>query len=386
MSKHLQHNPEESGPNRIPLLRNALELYTPRLEELAGLADRFHQHPDTPVLIQGETGTGKELFCQRIHHGGSIETAGPLIGLNCAAINAGLFEAELFGYEPGSYTGASATGSIGKLAMAEGGTLFLDEVADLPLEQQAKLLRVLEARTWYRIGGRDEQHLRARVVCACNVDLLERVADGRFRRDLYYRLRVAHLRLPALREAPEAIPALARRLLVKIRHRKGRGCERIGEDAEARLSEYPWPGNIRQLKHFLEEACLLFDDPVLDAEMVRSLLPPLSAATAVLRRRETARVRKRTEQIGLNTQSDEFDPQSAAAEDPAAAALLPKNQAWLEPRPEDLPEESLDFEAWQAAVVRAALERHDGSPVKTAAYLGISRKVLYTMRKRYGLL
>lgn len=316
------------------------------------LADRLHRAPDLPCLIEGETGTGKELVARRIHHGGRTSVA-PFVALNCAAIAPGLFEAELFGYVPGAFTGAAPGGSLGKLAAAADGTLFLDEIGDLPADQQAKLLRLLEDRAWYPVGGSTMHRLRARVVCATNVGLLDRVHAGRFREDLYYRLKVGHLRIPPLRERGDGILPLARLLLDRVAKRRGRGAMRFASTAEAVLADYPWPGNVRELVHVLEQLCLLDDAAVIAPERLREFL-------------ET-----------------ESEPHQATPSSITAPSLrLPK----IPPAALDLDPAGCDLDAWQRALVVAALESNGGSPVRTSAYLGISRKVLYTLRKRHGLL
>lgn len=314
------------------------------------LADRLHRAPDLPCLIEGETGSGKELVARRIHHGGrTVRT--PFVALNCAAIAPGLFEAELFGYVAGAFTGAAPGGSAGKLAAAADGTLFLDEIGDLPPDQQAKLLRLLEDRSWYPVGGSTLQRLRARVVCATNVGLLDRVHGGRFREDLYYRLKVGHLRIPSLRERPDGILPLAQLLLARVAQRRGRGAMRFASETEQILSHYRWPGNVRELVHVLEQLCLLDDAAVIAPERLREFLESDVIATV-----------------------------------PAALAVTRLRLPHQPPAQLDLDDAGCDLDAWQRALVVAAVEINGGSPVKTAAYLGISRKVLYTLRKRYGLL
>ncbi len=313
---------------------------------LVTLADRLHAAGDLPCLIEGETGSGKELIARRIHHGGQPRTSRPFVAVNCAAIAPGLFEAELFGYAAGSFTGALAGGSQGKLALAAGGTLLLDELADLPGDQQAKLLRVLEDRTWYPVGSNQLQTLTARVVCACNADLLDLVAKGRFREDLYYRLKVGHVRIPPLRERREDIAALAQVFMRRIRRARGRGFQRLSSEAARLLTAHSWPGNVRQLHHLLEQIGMLHDGAVLDERLVREHLP-----AAVI-------------------------PALPTAE--AAPSVL-------QPRAVDLPEGGFDLDAWTRTVITTALAKHQGSPVRTATYLGVTRKVLYTLRKRYGL-
>jgi two-component system, NtrC family, response regulator AtoC len=337
---------------------DGLILHGETLRKIIALCDRFHAAKDLPCLIEGETGSGKELIARRIHHGGKPRINSPFIALNCAAITPGLFEAELFGYSAGAFTGALAGGAKGKLALAANGTLFLDELADLPLDQQAKLLRVLEERTWYPVGSTHLQTSSARIIGACNTDLLDRVRKGQFREDLYYRLKIGYVRVPALRERAEDIVALAEIFLSRIRKQRGRGFQKISSAAADVLRTYAWPGNVRQLHHVLEQLCVLHDGAVLDAEVLITLLPP----------------QKPAEQRAV-----------------PPSAISPATPRWTCSPPDklttqQLPDEQFDLDAWQKAIVIAALEKYDGAPVRAAQYLGISRKVLYTLRKRYGLL
>ena len=315
---------------------------------VVALADRLHSAKDLPCLIEGETGSGKELIARRIHHGGEPRISQPFIAINCAAISPGLFEAELFGYASGSFTGALSGGAQGKLALAAGGTLLLDELADLPNDQQAKLLRVLEDRTWYPVGSNQLQTLKARVICACNANLLDLVSKGRFREDLYYRLKVGHIRIPPLRERREDIASLATIFMQRIRRLRGRGFQRLSSEAARLLTAYHWPGNVRQLHHLLEELGMLNDGAVLDERLVRAqCVNPEPSPTATSRPQETM--------------------------PPASDQVM------------ILPEGSFDLDRWTRKVLAAALDKHQGSPVRTADYLGVTRKVLYTLRKRHGL-
>ncbi len=328
-------------------------VYSSKIAEQLRLCERIHTTPELPAFISGKTGTGKELFARRIHHGGNFHNTDPFIAVNCAAIAPSLFEAELFGYADGAFTGATTGGAKGKLALAAGGTVFLDEIAELPKDQQAKLLRVLESKRWYPIGSDTEEHLQARIVCAANVNLLEHVQSGAFREDLYYRLKVLRIQLPPLCEEPNAIPLLAQEFANDCRTKWGRGFTSIEDRAAALLSAAPWPGNIRQLRHYVEELCMLHDDTVLREHM---LVPKGNPATETF----------------------------AKPNRKASAIIIP--QLLLTPDAEDLPDDHFPLETFQAALIAAALKKHHYSPVKAAAYLGISRKVLYTLRKRYGLL
>jgi transcriptional regulator with PAS, ATPase and Fis domain len=208
------------------------------------------------VLITGESGTGKELFAQAIHNAGP-RSGGPFVGINCAAIPRDLLESELFGYDSGAFTGARRGGRPGKFELAEGGTILLDEIGDMPLEMQAKLLRVLQERVTQRLGGTREIPLNCRVIGTTNRDLGAEVARGMFRQDLYFRLRVIHIDLPPLRTRPEDIEVLAQHFLQIYSARLGKAVHEIAPHIMDALRRYPWPGNIRELEHVVERAVLL---------------------------------------------------------------------------------------------------------------------------------
>jgi formate hydrogenlyase transcriptional activator len=209
----------------------------------------------TAVLLLGETGTGKELFARAIHNL-SPRRDRTFVKINCAAIPSGLLESELFGHERGAFTGAVSQ-KIGRFELADRGTLFLDEVGDLPLELQPKLLRVLQEQEFERLGGNRTQRVDVRVVAATNVDLSQRVAERAFRSDLYYRLNVFPIQVPALRERPEDIPLLVRYFVQKFSGRLNKDVEYIPADAMDALAHYSWPGNVRELENLLERAVLL---------------------------------------------------------------------------------------------------------------------------------
>lgn len=183
-------------------------IFSPSWRQIIEEAQKYHHDRSIPVLIQGETGTGKEIIAKIIHFGLSNEPL-PYIAINCAALTTTLFESELFGYAAGAFTGGQTGGQKGKLDLATGGTLFLDEISEIPFKMQSKLLRVLQEKEYYRVGGLKKHKVDARIICATNVDLAQRVAEGKFRRDLYFRLRVGEIRVPPLRERKEAILPLA---------------------------------------------------------------------------------------------------------------------------------------------------------------------------------
>jgi transcriptional regulator with GAF, ATPase, and Fis domain len=221
---------------------------------------------DSTVLLLGETGTGKELFARAIHSN-SLRRGHLLVSVNCAALPASLIESELFGHERGAFTGAVGERK-GRFELAHRGTLFLDEIGDLPLEMQAKLLRVLQDRTFERVGSSQSQKVDVRVIAATNRGLDEAVAAGRFRADLYYRLSVFPIRLPPLRERREDIPALVWAIINKRQQAMGRSIKHVPRAVIERLQAYRWPGNVRELENVVEralihsggEAILLDDD------------------------------------------------------------------------------------------------------------------------------
>jgi formate hydrogenlyase transcriptional activator len=216
---------------------------------------------DSAVLILGETGTGKELVAKAIRQMSSRRDQS-FIGVNCSSIPAGLLESELFGYERGAFTGAH-TQTIGRFELADRGTLFLDEIGDFPLELQPKLLRALQEQEFERLGGRRTIHVDFRLVAATNRDLGQMVEQGRFRNDLYYRLNVFPIAMPALRHRASDIPLLTWHFTEKYARRMGKRIDKIrAQDMDA-LTEYSWPGNIRELQNFIERSVILSTDAVL---------------------------------------------------------------------------------------------------------------------------
>jgi formate hydrogenlyase transcriptional activator len=216
---------------------------------------------DSVTLIQGETGTGKEVIARAIHNE-SLRARGPFVKLNCAAIPGALLESELFGHERGAFTGAIAQ-TIGRFQQADNGTLFLDEIGDLPLELQPKLLRALQEQEFERLGGGRTIRVNVRVVAATNQDLAQMVSARQFRADLYYRLNVIPIFLPALRERAADIPSLVEHFVRKYSARLNKPIDSIPEDVMECLKLHDWPGNIRELQNFIERAVVLSPGPVL---------------------------------------------------------------------------------------------------------------------------
>ena len=288
-------------------------------------AARVARSHDTTVLIEGESGVGKEVVARLIHHRSS-RADGPFVGLNCGAINRELLESELFGYDKGAFTGGLQEGKQGKFEMADQGTLLLDEVSELQPAAQVKLLRFLEEREFYPVGGTLKKKVDVRIIAATNRDLEAQVRAGGFREDLYYRLNVARVRVPPLRERPADILPLARYFLLRFNEKFGRQFHAISPAACDLLLHHPWRGNIRELKNAIERVVLMEDG----REVQEAHLAFLAPATPPGRR-----------ESGLC-----------------------------------LPPEGIDLERLTRDLIVQALERTGGNRSRAARLLGISRPTL----------
>jgi two-component system response regulator AtoC len=235
------------------------------IQNIMGFVDRVAQSPDTPVLVCGETGTGKELIASAIHFK-SPNFKGPLVTLNCAAIPKDLIESELFGYEKGAFSGAHQTGKKGMVEKSANGTLFLDEVGDLGLEAQAKLLRFLEDGEYYRVGGTEKHHVKTRVVSATNRNLEDMIENDLFRQDLFYRLAVIKVEIPKLTKRTDDIIPIANHFLFEFSKKFKKTFTGLSSDAADTLLNHDWQGNIRELKNCMERAALTGNGPLLSTE------------------------------------------------------------------------------------------------------------------------
>jgi DNA-binding NtrC family response regulator len=235
------------------------------IRDVMTFVKKVAQSPDTPVLILGETGTGKELIARAIHLN-SPNFSGPIVAVNCAAIPKDLVESELFGYERGAFSGASAGGKAGLIEEAAGGTLFLDEIGDLCSEAQAKLLRFLEDGRYYRVGGTKPLSVRTRVVSATNKDIGAMIKAGHFREDLYYRLGVIKIEVPSLNRRDEDIIPLANCFLTEFNEKFGKSFAGITPEAQEALKNYHWQGNVRELRNVIERGALLGKGEMLTLE------------------------------------------------------------------------------------------------------------------------
>jgi formate hydrogenlyase transcriptional activator len=243
---------------------------------------------DSAVLVRGETGTGKEVVAQAIHDA-SPRRQRPFVAINCAAIPAALLESELFGYERGAFTGA-VTPREGRFQAADRGTLFLDEIGDLPLELQPKLLRVLQEQQIERLGSSRAIPVNVRIVAATNRDLWAMVQEGKFRADLYYRLNVFPITLPALREREDDIPLLVNHFVRKFSERQGKAIDCVPDEVMEVLKSHDWPGNIRELQNFIERAVIMTTGTVLRPRLSELQMQSSSAEVRTMADAERAHI------------------------------------------------------------------------------------------------
>ncbi|MEM5429438.1 sigma-54 interaction domain-containing protein [Cupriavidus oxalaticus] len=315
---------------------------------------------DVPVLILGESGTGKELVARAIHGAGAgPASVRPLVSLNLAALPATLIESELFGHAPGAFTGSRRQGQAGKLELAAGGTVFLDEVADIPMEMQVKLLRVLEDHMVERLGSHRAQRVDFRLVSATNRDIPELIDAGRFRLDLYYRLSGVVLRIPALRQRREDIPALLQHFLDAFCARNGMPAPGIDHEVARYLAGQPWPGNVRQLRQRIEEALVFCDGRTL--------------RVADFARGASARGLSGPEvQPPVHAAGQAYPYETSAADDPPSPASALQSTS----------EPAAGMRELAYAAVMDAVARHGGNKKRAAEQLRISRSHLYKILER----
>jgi DNA-binding NtrC family response regulator len=296
------------------------------------------ESPSSTILITGESGTGKELFARAAHHL-SPRKDKPFVDVNCAALTETLLEAELFGYEKGSFTGASTQGKIGLFDAANGGTIFLDEIGEMELSLQTKLLRVLQERRFKRVGGVTDIKVDVRVIASTNRDLHKEVEEGRFREDLFYRLNVVPVPLPPLRERREDVPVLVRHLLEKFNTMLGKSILGVDEGAMDMLLAYDWPGNVRELQNVIERATILCTGENITAE-------------------------------NLNIQAEPKGTLPSEGKPPTGDYLALEDRA---------------IASMEKQLIRKVLEEVLWRRSKAARILGINRTTLYNKIKEYGL-
>lgn len=309
-----------------------------KMKSLIQLAKQFSES-QANVYIYGDSGTGKEFFAHAIHQA-SHRRYGPFVRINCASIPEHLFESEMFGYEAGAFTGASNHGKVGKFEIANGGTIFLDELTSMPLDIQAKLLRVLEEREFERIGGHQSIKIDVRFISAANEQLEEQVKLGRFRQDLYYRLNVFHLHIPPLCQRKRDIQLLMHHFLDCFNEASLRSIQGFSLKAIQVLESYAWPGNVRELRNAVEHAVVLCQG---DWIQVNDLPETIKS--------------------GVDTNYEALAVSSLSHGDSLG--------------------EQMDF--YEREIIRKALKNHQGNKVKAAKALGIHRTALYKKMKKLGI-
>ena len=322
-----------------------------RSESMRSVLTLVRQVADTnaTILILGESGTGKELIAQAIHRLARRRQAA-FVAINCAAMSETLLESELFGHEKGAFTGAVRS-HRGKFEYADGGTLFLDEIGDMPLTLQAKLLRVLETREVVRVGSNEPVKVDVRIVAATNKDLEQAVRDGRFREDLYFRIKVVTIRLPPLRDRRDDVPLLVERFVREFAELHGRGVHGVTTAAMSKLTNYTWAGNVRQLRNVIETAVLVTPGTSID---VANLPAEIAAVHA---------------------------PVAAAVSEPAPASIALPSAASPASALDDL---VMPLEEVERILVRNALRASGGNRERAAKALGISERTLYRKIKEYA--
>ncbi len=335
---------------------NKIGVFSSKMKNIFDYALMLHKDRSIPVLIEGETGCGKEMVAQFIHHGNDNSCDRPFVDLNCACISANLFESELFGYAPGAFTGGLDRGQPGKLDIADNGTIFLDEIADMPFEMQAKLLRVIQEKEYYRVGGLKKIKTDLRIICAANVRLEDRVIDTKFRQDLYYRLNVGKIHIPALRDRREEIIPLALMFLKDIAKKKGKKFKNINPEAESILKSHDWPGNVRQLRNVIERAVFMFDSTVLMPAHLDVLTFETGRQASDIRQSQPF-FSKDDRLYGSDLQTDNLN-------------FMPPSSS------------NFSLDEHINSIIKKALAINGYNKTRTAEYLNITRRTLYTYLKR----
>lgn len=369
---------------------------------------------DLSVLINGESGVGKEAFSMIIHSL-SARKHNPFIAVNCGAIPEGTIDSELFGHEKGSFTGAT-DGRKGYFETVNGGTIFLDEIGEMPHGTQARLLRVLEAGEYIRVGSSKVQKTDVRVIAATNKDLLEFTQTGKFREDLYYRLNTVPIRVPALRDRKEDIPLLFRKFAADFADKYKSPSVQLDDEARNLLINYPWPGNVRELKNIAEQISVLSKDKNINAQTIRKFLPetsynrlPVLAAGNSINPKEFNNEREILYKLFFDMKKDvnelkrmvfdivqnpsanggvyheqikEYDVEGHALQ-PSNPVILHENNEHIAPHEEI--QESLNLEENEKGIIIKALKRHKGRRRDASLALGISERTLYRKLQDYHI-
>lgn len=358
---------------------------------------------DLSVLITGESGVGKETFPQIIHQN-SPRKHGQYIAVNCGAIPEGTIDSELFGHEKGSFTGALADRK-GYFEVADGGTIFLDEVGELPIPTQARLLRVLETGEFIKVGSSKVLKTNVRIVAATNVNLIQAVADGKFREDLYYRLNTVPIQIPPLRERPDDIILLFRKFAGDCAEKYRMPPVRLDDEARQLLTSYRWPGNVRELKNITERISVIEENRDITADVLRLYLPDLNVEKypVLVKKQDNDQKFFNSEreilyQVLFDMKKDVNDlkklvhdimggkmPMPVADETAYAHPIRPVHSAPIQEAEAVEEEETLSLEEVEKEMIRKALEKHNGRRKNAAADLKISERTLYRKIKEYNL-
>jgi sigma-54 specific flagellar transcriptional regulator A len=328
---------------------------------------------DANVLVLGESGTGKEVVARNIHVL-SHRAEGPFVPINCGAIPAELLESELFGHEKGAFTGAISTRK-GRFELAQGGTIFLDEIGDMPLPMQVKLLRVLQERTYERVGGSQPIKADVRIIAATHRQLEDMIADGRFREDLFYRLNVFPIDTPALKERADDLPLLLQELQQRL-EQQGQSSIKFTERAVESLKLHPWPGNVRELANLVERLTIMFPQQVVDVAELPHKYRHLDVDTYVPHYPEALLERDAINELFQNLhEEDELADESFAVQSGTDIQLLPDDGL-------DLKQFLADLEI---SLISQALERHDFVVARAADILCLRRTTLVEKMRKYNL-
>jgi len=364
---------QEGSPRSLELFRNMVgsSAGIQRVRNMIEMVARS----DANVLIIGESGTGKEVVARHVHHH-SNRRSKSFVPLNCGAIPPDLLESELFGHEKGAFTGA-ITARQGRFEMADGGTLFLDEIGDMSLPMQVKLLRVLQERTFERVGSSRSQSVDVRIIAATHVNLEAAIREGRFREDLFYRLNVFPIETPPLRERTEDLPLLVNDLVERLRH-EGRGTIRLTESCVESLTQYNWPGNVRELANLVERLSILYPNGVVD---VHDLPEKYRSADVVARAPARAPARNPGAAGGAEAASGTLDP-VAAGGTPAGGAVAAAASARLPHAGLDLKEHLTGIER---DLIVQALDETDWVVAHAAKRLSMGRTTLVEKMRKFDL-
>jgi len=319
-------------------------IYSQRLKSILEHLERMKISPRVPLLITGDTGSGKELIAQFMHYEVG-EASGEYIAVNCSNMNKELFEAELFGYEKGAFTGADQKGKPGYIQQASNGTLFLDEISEIDLDIQSKLLRVLETGEYYKLGGRNKQKTQCRLVFATNKNLHELVEKGEFREDLYYRLNIVSVDVPPLKQRREEIIPMVIFFIKQMNSEWNKKIKYIEAQVLKLLYAYKWPGNIRELKNFITQIMIFVDGDTIKFEHLQM--------------------------------KDELDRYTTQIQSPFVEKRVEGEDELIDL----LMEKPFNLEAFIMKIVKRTLQKFDGNKAKTARFLGLKREQLYNRYK-----